>query len=623
MLGKQLQSAWKTNAMLAVLALSLLTPLTAALGEESGATTTSNATLSAFADGTVSKTLTFAAGADAASSVLIHLPQGSVVADAALTARATADSAVSSGALVFDVGADGTADATASVNVLADTRVEIPANAVNAYLETHGFANAAVDVVVKITGAAASGWSVVVDDLKVDYALRGTVAARPTFTGEVGAVAVVAGETNFSAVDLGAHFASGGNLTFSGALAADADASASGLAVVVNGTHADIRASNPDFWGEVLVHFAAVDASGQVALSNDVAVHIEPRPVSQPTVRTEARTGAEAVLVLGCGSPGLVERFEIPSDAIVTDARMTVEGAVSASLLGTTVEILAGAEAAAGLNGSELPRAVELNTSVLNAGLSGQASAFGLVNLDFGADVCPSGALDGLTVSNISVTYVRGALNGTAAPEPVIADIAVEGEAGAQVAADEDLTVQLLTNKTLGASSQVQWYVDGKLSGSGETLTSVELSQGEHTIEARTTADAAVHIYRTTVNASARAGAEAQIAINGAVTAAVKSGESLILELRTPQPMAAGANITWYVDGKLAGRGQVLADVRLAAGVHTVEARSNSSGTIHSYAAQVTANPVPPSANIVAALAVSGLLAAAAVGIVVARRRSR
>jgi len=271
------------------------------------------------------------------------------------------------------------------------------------------------------------------------------------------------------------------------------------------------------------------------------------------------------------------------------------------------------------VNGTDLPREIELNASALNAGLAGQASAFGLVNLDFGADVCPSGALSGLTVSNISVTYVRGALNGSAAPEPVIADIAVEGSAGASVAADEQLTLELLTNATLGA--QVDWFVDGKLAGSGETLASVALCQGEHTVEARTTVDAAVHTYRTTVNATARADAEAQIAINGLVTAAVQSGQSLILELRTPQPMAADAKVDWFVDGKFAGSGQVVANVTLAAGVHTVEARSNTSGTVHSYASQVTANPVPPATNLVAALAVSALLAAAAAGIVLARRR--
>jgi hypothetical protein len=614
----------KSNATLAVLGLLLgaLLPLAAAASESPATTASSNATLSAFADGSVSKTLTFAAGADARALVELRLPKDAAVADASLEASASGTSGASTGALVFDIGADGTADATASVTVRGATKVVLPGAAIEAYLGAHGVANSTVDVPVRITGAASAPWQAVVSGVDIEYATDAQLIVAPTFVGEIEAAAVVAGQTNFSAVDLGAHFAggSGGNLTFSAQLAADAQTSASGVSVVLNGTRADLRASNPEFWGEVQVRFAGADANGQVAFSNEVAVHVEPRPVTVPTVRTDARLGAQAVLTVGCGSPGLVERFEIPADAVVTEARMTVQGSVVASLLGGTIDILAGAEAVAGVNASDLPREVVLNASALNAQLRGQASAFGLVDLDLAADVCPSGSLDGLAVSNIAVTYVRGG-NATVRPEPVIAAIAVDGQVDAQVGADQGLTLELVADEALNSSSQVDWYIDGKLAGSGETLSSVELSQGEHTVEARATAGAVVHTYSATVNATSRAEAQAQIAINGAVTTAVESGESLILELRTPQPLSGNASVEWYVDGKLAGRGQVLAGVELTPGVHSVEARENSSGTVHSYASQVNAAGTAPTAGLAAALVVSAALCLCAVGAVAWRRR--
>ena len=623
MFGNNTKRIGKTNAMMATMALCLAAFAPLALAANEDPVAASNATVSAFADGSVSKTLTFAAGADSTASIALRLPHDAAVARASLEASAAASSAVSSGALVFDIGADGTADATASVNVFGKTTVELPKAALQAYLDAHGQANGSVDIPVKVTGAAAGSWQAVLGGVSVDYASGASIAIKPVFMGAIGAAAVVAGETNYSAIDLGAHFAgaSDGNLTFSAQFAADAQTSAAGVSFETNGTRVDIRASNPDFWGEVRVVFAGADASGQVALSNEVVVHVEPRPVTVPTVRTDARLGAQAVLLLGCGSPDLVERFEIPADAVVTQATMTVEGAAGASLLGATVEILAGAEAAAGVNASDLPRTVELNASALNARLDGQASAFGLVDLDLSAEVCPSGALTGLTASNITVTYVRGGGNVTA--EPVIAAIAVDGAVEADVESDAGLTLELQTDEALNASSRVEWFVDGKLVGEGQTLTSVALCQGEHTVEARATAGAVVHVYRTTVNATSRAEADAEIAINGMVTTAVQSGESLILELRTAQPMAADAEVEWYIDGKLAGRGQVVADVELAPGVHTVEARSNSSGTIHTYAAQVTAEPLPLVSNLAAALLVSGLLAALAAGFVAVRRRRR
>ncbi|HEX9709205.1 MAG TPA: hypothetical protein VGB42_04470 [Candidatus Thermoplasmatota archaeon] len=620
----------KWNAMWAVLALALAAaaPLAAAAGGGAEPAAEASATLTAFADGQVSRTIAFGAGAQSDTSLALRMPHDAVVASAALDARVAGDSAVSSGALVFDVGADGSQDATASVTVLGETRVALPAAAIQAYLDAAAAVSGGVDVPVGVTGAAAAQWSVVLNGLAVEYSTRGNMSAAPTFNGSIGDIVVVAGETNGSAVDLSAYFEAeaGADLRYSAVVEGGGGAAAAaGVAVHLDGALADIQASDAGAWGEATVRFAAADASGQVALSNNVTVHVVPAAPTAPTVWTEARAAAEAVVVLGCGSPSLVERFQIPADAIVTEAAMTLNGSLGLSLLGITLDVLAMGEVVAGVNASELPREVELNTTAINQRLRAQASAFGLADLDLAADVCPTGGLSGLTASNVTVTFVRGAANGTQPPAPVIAEVSIEGEADGRVESDTGLTLALESEGGEGAGTQVAWFVDGEVFAEGEVAEGVSLCEGEHTIEARATTSAGVHTYRKSVNATPREGVEAQIAINGVVTAAVDSGTELILELRTPRPMAAGAEVEWYVDGKFAGRGQVLADVVLTAGVHSVEARESSNGSVQTYAAQVTALPVEsaplvPPAMLVGALLAVGLLAA---GVALSRRRRR
>jgi hypothetical protein len=618
--GKPRRTTGKSNACLAVLALILLAPFAGAAGSATGSAS-SNATLQAFADGTVGKTLAFGAGADADSSVLVRLPRNATVASASLDATIAGNSTASSGALVFDVGADGVADAAASVSILGTTRVDLPAQSFNAYLASQGSASGNVEVPVKVTGAASSAWTVVLDGLAVEFSSDVDVQATPHFAGEIAAMAVVAGGVNRSQVDLGAHF-TGSNLTYSARLAADADASASGVVVVVNGSNVDILSANANWWGQVAVKFAAADAAGQVAFSNDVVVHVTPGPMQVPTTRTEAQVDARTVVVAACGAPVVVGTFKVPSDAVVTQAKMSIEGAVGFEALGATVGIVTGLEAVAGVNLSDLPASVELNASALNARIRGSASSWGLVDLDLAADVCPSGATANLRVGNLSVTYTRGAVNATAS-SGTIAGIAVGGALSGEVTADEALRLDLETNGTLASGTQVSWYLDGKFAGSGSTLQGVTLCRGNHTVEARATAGTSLQVYRTTVKAAAKTAAQAAIAIDGIVTAAVKSGTTLIVELRTPEPMSADASVDWYIDGRFAGHGQVLANVTLAPGTHSVEARSTAGGSVHTYASEVTASSAPSAANVTAAVLVCAAILAATLGAVAVRHRKR
>jgi len=334
----------------------------------------------------------------------------------------------------------------------------------------------------------------------------------------------------------------------------------------------------------------------------------------------EART----FTATSCLGPSYKQHFSLPADAIVTAASMRLESGLNLTALGLTVDVLAGAEALASVDVSKLPAQVDLNASALNAQLRAEQSAWGLVGVDLGVKACPVGGLAELKVSNVSVTYTRGPSNGSASAGPIIAAIEVNGNVSGTVENSNLVTLEVQTPQPLPAGAKVDWYIDGNLVGSGQVVTNVALGYGNHTVEARAQTTTSAHAFVTQLRATARPLVGAAIAFGGAVTSSVKSDTAVAIELRTARPLQAGARVDWYIDGKFAGTGSVLANVSFTPGVHTVEARTSANGSVETYSTQVQASGgAAPLDSLGTALAASGAIVAGIAGPALWRRRSR